>query len=264
MSNKIQAVIFDWAGTTVDYGCFAPVEAFRRAFKEAGIIAAEEEIRRPMGLSKRLHVQTMFEMPRITALWQETHGRPWTDADADKVYERSEELILQLLPDYARPLPHVLNAVAGLRERGIKIGSTTGYNDKMMSVVVPAAEKAGYKPDCWFSSDSTNKMGRPYPYMIFRALEALKISCVGAAVKVGDTAADIKEGQNAGLITVGLAEGSSLMALSQEEYNALTPERQQAEIDRVCRVYSDCGADYVIRNMSELPGLLERIEAIPA
>lgn len=224
MSKKIQAVIFDWAGTTVDYGCFAPVEAFRRAFEEAGIIVATEEIRKPMGLSKRLHVQTMFEMPRITALWREKYERPWRDEDADKVYECSEELILQLLPDYAGPIPHVINAVTQLRERGIKIGSTTGYNDKMMSIVVPAAEKAGYKPDCWFSSDSTNKIGRPYPYMIFRALETLKVSCVGAAVKVGDTAADIKEGQNAGLITVGLVEGSSLMALSQEEYNILTPK----------------------------------------
>ncbi len=264
MSQKIEAVIFDWAGTAVDYGCFAPLEAFRRAFEEAGIRPTTEEIRKPMGLSKRLHVQTMFEMPRITALWQETHGRPWTDEDADKVYKRSEELILSLLPDYAAPIPYVLNAVDRLKDRGIKIGSTTGYNDEMMGIVVPAAEKAGYKPDCWFSSDSTNKLGRPYPYMIFRAMEALKVSSVKAAVKVGDTAADIREGRNAGLITIGVVEGSSLMALSEEEYEALSPEQQQAEIDQVRKVYADCSADYVIRNMSELPDLLERIEATTA
>ena len=105
MSIRIEAVIFDWAGTVVDYGCFAPVEAFRQAFEEAGIHPAVEEIRKPMGLSKRLHVQTMLEMPRITALWQEVHGRPWTDEDADWVYARSEERILSLLPDYAEPIP---------------------------------------------------------------------------------------------------------------------------------------------------------------
>lgn len=259
MSQKIEAVIFDWAGTTVDYGCFAPVEAFRQAFAEAGISTTTEEIRKPMGLSKRLHVQTMFEMPRITAAWQEAHSRSWTDEDADKVYERSEQLMLSLLPDYAEPIPHVLEAVSHLRTRGIKIGSTTGYNDEMMAIVVPAAEKAGYKPDCWFSSDSTNKLGRPYPYMIFRALEALKVTTVGAAIKVGDTVADIKEGKNAGLVTVGLIEGSSLLALSQEQYDALSPEQQQTEIDRVRKVYAGCGADYVIRNMSELPALLERV-----
>ena len=34
---KIEAVIFDWAGTTVDFGCFAPVQAFVEAFKAEGI-----------------------------------------------------------------------------------------------------------------------------------------------------------------------------------------------------------------------------------
>lgn len=52
MSIRIEAVIFDWAGTVVDYGCFAPVEAFRQAFEEAGIHPAVEEIRKPMGLSQ--------------------------------------------------------------------------------------------------------------------------------------------------------------------------------------------------------------------
>ena len=126
MSRQIEAIVFDWAGTTIDYGCFAPVEAFRKAFEEEGIHPTTEEIRKPMGLSKRLHVQTMFEMPRITAAWQEVHRRPWTDEDVDMVYERSEKLFLSLLSDYAAPIPHVLDAVAQLREQGIKIGSTTG------------------------------------------------------------------------------------------------------------------------------------------
>ena len=30
--KKIEAVIFDWAGTTADYGSFAPVKAFMKAF----------------------------------------------------------------------------------------------------------------------------------------------------------------------------------------------------------------------------------------
>ena len=95
MRGKIEAVIFDWAGTVVDYGSFAPVEAFRRAFAEAGVQPTTEEIRRPMGLSKRLHVQKMFEMPRIADQWLQSRGRAWTDADAEEVYQRSETLILE-------------------------------------------------------------------------------------------------------------------------------------------------------------------------
>lgn len=33
MNEKTEAVIFDWAGTTVDYGCFAPVQAFMEVSK---------------------------------------------------------------------------------------------------------------------------------------------------------------------------------------------------------------------------------------
>lgn len=34
--KKIECVIMDWAGTAVDYGCFAPVAAFLKAFGEVG------------------------------------------------------------------------------------------------------------------------------------------------------------------------------------------------------------------------------------
>lgn len=259
MTGRIEAVIFDWAGTTVDYGCFAPVEAFRQAFREVGIDPTTEELRGPMGLSKRQHVQKMFEMPRIAACFEKAQGRPWQNGDADGVYRRSEALILRLLPDFAQPLPHVQEAVQALRAQDVKIGSTTGYNDEMMRVVVPAAEAAGYRPDCWFSSDSTGGIGRPYPYMVFRALEELGVSSVHAAVKVGDTAADIREGRNAGLVTVGLIEGSSLMGLSQAEYEALPEDVRQREISRVRRAYADCGADHVLLNLSGLPALLDEL-----
>lgn len=35
--KKIECVIMDWAGTAVDYGCFAPVAAFLKAFAEKGL-----------------------------------------------------------------------------------------------------------------------------------------------------------------------------------------------------------------------------------
>ena len=46
---KYDGIIFDWAGTTVDYGCFAPVKAFIEAFEQFGITPTLEEVRKPMG-----------------------------------------------------------------------------------------------------------------------------------------------------------------------------------------------------------------------
>ena len=86
----IEAVIFDWAGTTVDYGCFAPVQAFIEAFKEFGITPTEEEVRKPMGMLKHDHIETMMNMERIHNEWIRIHGKDFTAEDVDKVYEASE------------------------------------------------------------------------------------------------------------------------------------------------------------------------------
>lgn len=257
---KLEAVILDWAGTAVDYGCFAPVQGFVEAFQAFGITPTMEEVRRPMGMLKWDHIHTMMQMPRIRAEWQRTQGRDWTREDVDRVYAVSEELILSLLHRYAEPKPHLLETVAGLRQLGLKIGSTTGYTDEMMAIVTAGAAERGYRPDSWFGPNAVGNMGRPYPYMIFRNLEALGVSRIQAAIKVGDTVSDIREGQNAGLLTVGVLEGSSVMGLTQAEYQALTPAGRQAECDRVRRVYEDCGADFVIRDLSELCPLIRRLQ----
>ena len=79
MNTKIEAVIFDWAGTTVDFGCFAPVQAFIQAFQEFGITPMVEEVRKPMGMLKRDHIKTMMNMERIHQEWIKVHGRDFTE-----------------------------------------------------------------------------------------------------------------------------------------------------------------------------------------
>jgi len=60
MSNVIKAIVLDWAGTTVDYGCFAPVDAFLLAFAAFGVTPTIEETRAPMGVQKRAHIENML------------------------------------------------------------------------------------------------------------------------------------------------------------------------------------------------------------
>lgn len=92
--------------------------------------------------------------------------------------------------------------------------------------------------------------------MIFKNMEKLKVTSVKNVVKVGDTVSDIKEGLAAGVTTVGVIEGSSIMGLSKETYEALAPEEQEKECRRVAQVYKETGADHIIRNMSELTTIL--------
>ena len=246
---KYDGIIFDWAGTTVDYGSFAPVQAFIEAFEAFGITPTLEEVRKPMGMLKIDHVRTMLSMERISKLWVEKHGKAWTEADVKQVYELSEKKIIEIVHQFAEPKPYVKETIEELRAMGVKIGSTTGYTDEMMAIVVPAAKEAGFEADCWFSPDAVGKCGRPYPYMIYKNMQELKLQDARRVMKVGDTVADIKEGKNAGMVSVGIVEGSSVAGLTQAEYEALTVEEKEDLYQKVADTYYVAGADYVVKDI---------------
>lgn len=250
--HKVDGVIFDWAGTTVDYGSFAPVQAFMEVFKQYGISPTMEEVRKPMGMLKIDHIRTMLHMERIQQAWKTIYGTEPGERDAQALYSIFEEKLMGILDQFTDPKPDVPAAVERLRRMGIAIGSTTGYTDQMMSIVAPAAKKKGYEPDVWFSPDSTGQKGRPYPYMIFRNMEALGLGDVRRVLKVGDTISDIQEGKCAGVLTAGVIIGSSQMGLSQEEFSRL-PDRER---DRLCRQtensFRRAGADAVFLTLEEV------------
>lgn len=254
--NNIKCVIFDWAGTTVDFGCFAPVNVFIQIFKDAGIDVTNEEARLPMGMLKIDHIREMLKMERIRNEWKFKYKRDFTEEDVNNLYKEFEPALLKSLKDYTDIKPNVLETINTLRERGIKIGSTTGYTDKMMEIVVKEAEKKGYSPDFYITPDSTNSLGRPYPYMIFRNMEELKILSPKEIIKVGDTNSDILEGKNAGVTTVGITVGSSNMGLSKEEYDSLSDSKKREARERVREGFLNIGADHVIDDIREICNLI--------
>lgn len=255
----IEAVIFDWAGTAVDYGCFAPVQAFREAFAHYDVPVTMEETRKPMGMLKRDHIRTMMKMERIAAEWKRVHGREATEEDVEAVYAQFEPKLFSILENYSSPKPFVLETVDTLRKMGIKIGSSTGYTDAMMDIVVKGAAKEGYSPDFWISPDGVGGKGRPYPYMIFENMKVLGVSSVKNVVKVGDTVSDIREGVSAGVWSVGVIEGSSELGLTQEEFEQMSTEQKEKECCRVEQVFRKAGADFVIDNLSQLPALIRML-----
>ena len=236
------------------------MQAFVEVFCHFGVEPTTEEVREPMGMLKRDHIKTMLQMERIHDLWVEKYKREADEADIDKMYGMFEEKLMGILDRFTEPKPYVLEAVAELRGMGIKIGSTTGYTDEMMKIVTEGAKEAGYEPDAWFSPNAVGDAGRPYPYMIFKNMEVLGISSTANVIKVGDTVSDIKEGKNAGVLSVGVIEGSSEMALSEEEYRSLSDQEREARIEKVRETFKNAGADYVIRNMGELTSLVKEIE----
>ena len=74
---SVRAVVVDWAGTIVDHGSRAPVEAFREVFRRRGVPITVEEARGPMGMEKRDHIVTLLSVPRIGEAWRQVHGHWW-------------------------------------------------------------------------------------------------------------------------------------------------------------------------------------------
>ena len=261
MENKIEAVIFDWAGTTVDYGCFAPLEVFLDIFSNAGVEISIEEARNPMGVLKIEHIRILLNEPRIKEEWIKVTGKEPTDADVNKLYGEYVPSLLKILEQYAVPNPGVVETVKQLRAMGLKIGSTTGYTDEMMEVVVPAAKARGYSPDYMVTPDGL-PAGRPLPWMIYKNATTLGVYPMKHIVKVGDTISDIKEGKNASCWSIGIVEGSNELGLRLEEKESMQSEKLEELCKEVERRYYDAGADFVIRKFSDLPDLIEKINTL--
>ncbi len=256
--KKIELAVFDWAGTTVDYGCFAPVKVFLEVFKEKEIEVTLEEARAPMGLLKIDHIKAMLSGERVADLWNKKYGREWNMNDVKDMYSRFEEKLFKILAEYTTPVPHCLETMAVLRNNGIKIGSTTGYTQEMMDIVVPKAAEKGYSPDFYVTPSSVSA-GRPFPYMIFKNMNELKVGDLDCVLKIGDTISDIKEGRNAKVWTIGVLKGSSELGLSEDEVKELSQEELKTKMAEVEAKMLSAGAHMVIEDISKVPMAIEII-----
>ncbi|AZV42659.1 phosphonoacetaldehyde hydrolase [Peribacillus asahii] len=257
--NKIEAVVFDWAGTMIDYGCFAPLEAFLEIFRKRQVTITVDEAREPMGMLKIEHIRSLCAMPRIRTEWIRVHGTEPTEKDIIEMNDDFESILFSLLPDFTSPIPGAIELVERLREKGIKIGSTTGYTKAMMEIVAPRAKQNGYAPDCYFTADDV-KAGRPFPWMCYANATELNVYPMNRMIKVGDTTTDMKEGKNAGMWTVGVVLGSSELALSEDEVKQMTETELQQRMETVRKRLFGAGADFVIDCISDLDQIIEQLE----
>ena len=258
MPSQIQLVVFDWAGTTTDFGSQAPVQVFAQTFAQYGLTFGTDEINAPMGMEKKAHIRTMLSTEHGRELWMNAKGTAWTENDIESLYESFEENLRRVVAQYSHTIPGVTETVKKLRGMGLKIGSTTGYTSEMMQFVLPTAKADGYEPDCVVTPDVTG-YGRPTPFMLYECMRQMNVWPASRVVKVGDTAVDMREGKNAGAWAVGILKGSNLMGLSEEEYKNASPEELRQRGEHARKVYAEAGADMVIESIEDLPAAVEEI-----
>jgi phosphonoacetaldehyde hydrolase len=131
----------------------------------------------------------------------------------------------------------------------------------MLDLLLEKSAKAGYNPGCSLSPEDVGA-GRPHPFMIYENVVRLQVYPMAAIAKVGDTPADIEEGLNAGVWSIGVAGTGNGIGLSFESFQKLSASEKESRLRAARAELQHAGAHYVVDTLSELPEVLDGIDAL--
>ncbi len=257
--GSVKAVVFDWAGTVIDFGSLAPLNAFRLLFQRHGIEITVEEARQPMGAEKWDHIQQLLMMPRIGEAWTEATGQVADKATVDDLYEEFIPVQIEAIAQRSTLIPGVVEMFNDLTARGIAVGGNTGYGSDMVTDMVKSAADQGYRPQSIVCATDVPR-GRPFPHMLWQNLLELKIESVQSVVKVDDTVPGIAEGLNAGCWTVAVTSSGNEVGLDEDQWLALSGTEQQALKQKATDKFEASGAHYIIDSVADLIAVIDDIE----
>ena len=256
--GPLKAILLDWAGTTMDYGCYAPAVVFVQVYERKGVPISVQEARVPMGAHKKVHIRKISQLESVRERWQQTHGRAPNEDDVEAMFQDFIPLQMNVLADYADLIPGTLEAIQEFRARGLKIGSTTGYTREMMGLLQSEAAKRGYVPDSTVCATDVPE-GRPAPFMCLQNMLNLQVYPPEAIVKVDDTLPGIEEGLNAGMWTIGLAKTGNEIGLNAQEISKLATDDLKTKLQRAYARMAQSGAHYVVDGIWDVPMVLDEI-----
>jgi len=238
--ENIDLMVCDMAGTVVQEGGLV-YQVLQRSMTDNGLKVSEHDMEPWHGAKKEAVIEHFARSSGIPDKELEETILKISDAfinSIDKAYF-----------DEASTIAHIDEGLLGyfkqLQSAGIKIGLDTGYPKNIQEGLV---KRLGFDKivDGYISAYEVPE-GRPFPYMIHRLMERLRIEDVKRVAKVGDSVRDIEEGRNAGCgLVVGVLSGAD----SSEALFA-------AGADVVCNVVTDLPVPRVRRDPSrtQLPDL---------
>ena len=250
-AGPVQAVIFDMAGTIMDFGSRAPAGVFVEVFARNGVEVTIAEARGPMGAEKRTHIAELMALPTVRARWTERYGNPPGEEDIDRLYAEFIPMQVACLSRYAELVPGMIDTADELRRRRVQIAANSGYNREMLDVCLGMAERQGLKFASAVAASDVPR-ARPLPAMCLTNAVQLAVDAVAACVKVDDTIPGIEEGLAAGMWTVGVTVSGNEVGLSLEEWKALDPVAQAKARARATDRLARAGAHMVVDSVADL------------
>lgn len=199
---KIELLVFDLAGTTVDdsiEGIPLVAVAMKETFSKHGYDIDVEVVNKYRGMEKREAIQNILNEPH-----KQNNTSP--NVDVEVIFKDFKYFLNKHLSSIKNEIPGTTDVFRKLKSAGMKIAVGSGFPHSVVEAIastlqwtelvdyLSSAEKAGH--------------GRPHPAMILSAMKFFNISDPRAVIKVGDTKIDVQEGKNAGCWTVSVLTGT--------------------------------------------------------
>lgn len=269
-TGKVKTVIWDLGGTTADKHCLAPKRAFIETFQKYNIPITPEQASGPMGARKDIHIAQVLEHPEVRATWLSVTGEDPVDPVTNRaktelvstLYKDFIPIQLACIGEYSTLIDKVAETATLLRNQGIQIGTTTGFNKEMANILLSSAADQGFTPDSRVEGDTVpNEMGfRPAPFMIYQNMLNLQTYPIQAVVKVDDTNQGLQAAKNAGCWAVAVRKYSSYTNVdSMEDWNAMSEDEKHKHINDADFKLQESGCHYIIDTIADLPTVVEDI-----
>ncbi|MGE8546676.1 MAG: phosphonoacetaldehyde hydrolase [Alcaligenes sp.] len=256
---RLEALVFDWAGTLVDFGSFAPTQILVEAFARFDLELNLEQARSAMGIGKWDHIKAMLALPEVHAQFIALHQREPEDSDVDRIYNTFLPLQTERVGEFSAPIPGVRETLSWARRQGLKIGSCSGYPRTVLDNLLQHANRQQVFVDHHVAFDEV-PLARPWPAMALENVIRLEVSQVAGCVKIDDTPVGIEEGRGAGMWTVGLLLSGNAAGLTEAQFHALDEAARQAARERAAAAFASARPHYLIDTVADLPAVLQDIQ----
>jgi phosphonatase-like hydrolase len=215
--GAVDLVVFDMAGTTIeDHG--EVLTAFKSALGKNDIRTSEDFLQQWRGASKK-------EVLRQCIEGQFGKESPDNPKRIEQAYGDFRHFLEDLYSRQGiRPIRGAAETFKWLRGHDIRIALTTGFYRKIADLILQQAGWNAGIVDASICSDEVPQ-GRPAPYLIFRAMEATRVTAVRRVVNVGDTTLDLLSAVNAGVQgNIGVLTGTqTLLHLGKVQHTHILP-----------------------------------------
>ncbi len=209
--TKPELIVFDLAGTTVEDN-YDVHRCLQDAMSEFGVSISREEANDVMGIPKPVAIERLLRL----------HSK---DTSESFIQEMHSTFIKRMTDFYrhdsgVKEKLGVSDTFWELKKANVKIAVDTGFDRVITSALL---ERMGWSRrgliDVSVTSDEVVR-GRPFPDLVYKAMQLTGVAESRTVAKVGDTASDIGEGKSAGCgWVIGITSG----AFSREQLERENP-----------------------------------------